>query len=53
MAVTKTGKSDKLVKATDKGNIKKNPNDTASEKARKKHNLTGSGPRKTPRFKKD
>lgn len=53
MAQTKTGKAEKLVKATSKGNIKKNPNDTAGEKVHKKHNLTGTGPKKTPKFKKD
>jgi hypothetical protein len=52
MAVTKTGKGEKMVKATKQGNIKKNPYDTAGEKAHAKHGTMGKGPKKVPKFKK-
>jgi hypothetical protein len=51
MAQTKTGKAEKAIKATSKGNIKKNPMDVAGEKAHAKHGTIGSGPKKTPKVK--
>jgi len=47
------GKSDKVVKAQHKGNVKKNPNDVAGEKVHRRLSTTSKGPRKTPKFKKD
>ena len=47
------GKAEKVVKAQHKGNIKKNPTDTAGEKVHSRLSTTGKGPRKTPKFKKD
>ena len=47
------GKAEKTVKAQHKGNIKKNPTDTAGEKVHSRLNTMGKGPKKTPKFKKD
>lgn len=47
------GKGTKVIKAQDKGNVKKNPTDTAGEKVHKRINLMVKGSKKTPKFKKD
>jgi hypothetical protein len=47
------GKGEKTVKAQHKGNIKKNPTDTAGEKVHSRLSTTGKGPRKKVGFKKD
>lgn len=47
------GKGTKLVKAQDKGNVKKNPTDTAGEKIHNRINTLAKGSKKTPKFKKD
>jgi hypothetical protein len=47
------GKAEKVVKAQHKGNVKKNPTDTAGEKVHSRYSTTGKGPKKKPRFKKD
>jgi hypothetical protein len=45
------GRAEKVVKAQDKGNVRKNPTDVAGEKVHSRYSTTGKGPRKTPRFK--
>ncbi|CAB4137903.1 hypothetical protein UFOVP325_135 [uncultured Caudovirales phage] len=47
------GKAEKTVKAQHKGNIKKNPTDTAGEKVHSRYSTTSKGPRKKVGFKKD
>jgi len=47
------GKGEKVVKAQHKGNIKKNPTDTAGEKVHSRYSTTGKGPRKKVGFKRD
>lgn len=45
------GKGEKTVKAQHKGNVKKNPTDTAGEKVHSRYSTTGKGPKKTTKFK--
>jgi hypothetical protein len=47
------GKAEKPVKAQHKGNLSKNKHDTATKNVHSRYNTTGTGPKKTPKFKKD